>query len=91
MSPDGSTVRHCPVVTALALAHNTRKRHGLAIASIIKQPRPLRSATIAISGTTETFSPHIPPAQRKLLSSSRFPTRAQGKCPKSGPISVGRY
>ena len=41
------------VVTALAVAHNIQERTGLAIANVVKQLRPLRSATIAINGTTE--------------------------------------
>ena len=46
---------------------------GLAIANVIKQLRPLRSATIAINGTTETFPPQIPPAQKKILDSLGIP------------------
>jgi Transposase DDE domain len=61
------------VVTALAMAHNIQERTGLAIANVIKQLRPLRSATIAINGTTETFPPEIPEAQRKILASLNIP------------------
>jgi len=61
------------VITALAVAHNIQERTGLAIANLIKQFRPLRSATIAINGTTETFPPHIPPAQQKILDSLAIP------------------
>ena len=61
------------VITALAVAHNIQERTGLAIANVIKQLRPLRSATIAINGTTETFPPNIPPAQRKILDSLATP------------------
>jgi hypothetical protein len=55
------------VFTALAVAHCMQERSGLAIANIIKQLRPLRSATIAINGTTETFPPEVPSAQRDIL------------------------
>ena len=57
------------VFTALAVAHNIQERTGLAIAKVIKQLRPLRSATIAINGTSETFSPEIPTPQREILAS----------------------
>ena len=61
------------VFTALAVAHNIQERTGLAIANVVKQLRPLRSATIVINGATETFPPEIPAPQRKswLASASR--------------------
>jgi hypothetical protein len=55
------------VFTALAVAHCIQERSGLAIANIIKQLRPLRSATITINGSTQTFPPEIPEPQRKIL------------------------
>ena len=55
------------VFTALAVAHCIQERSGLAIANVIKQLRPLRSATIAINGTSQTFPPDIPEAQRAIL------------------------
>ncbi|WP_110762052.1 IS1634 family transposase, partial [Mycolicibacterium peregrinum] len=55
------------VFTALAVAHCMQERSGLAIANIIKQLRPLRSATIAINGATETFPPEVPAAKRDIL------------------------
>jgi DDE family transposase len=61
------------VVTALAVAHNIQERTGLAIGRVVKQLRPLRSATIAINGTTETFPPEIPMAQREMLASLNIP------------------
>jgi Transposase DDE domain len=54
------------VITALAVAHSIQERTGLSIANVIKQLRPLRSATIAINGATETFQPVIPAPQRKM-------------------------
>ena len=45
------------VITALAVAHNIQERTGLAIADVINQPRPLRSATINLNGATETCRP----------------------------------
>ncbi|WP_099025935.1 IS1634 family transposase [Mycolicibacterium palauense] len=61
------------VVTALAVAHSIQERTGLAIAKVVKQLRPLRSATIAINGTTETFPPEVPEAQRTILASLNIP------------------
>lgn len=57
------------VITALAVAHNIQERTGLAIANVVKQLRPLRSATITINGATETFPPEIPAPQRTILAS----------------------
>lgn len=61
------------VITPLAVAHNIEARNGLAIANVIKQLRPLRSATNAINGTTETFPPQIPASQQKILDSLGIP------------------
>jgi len=41
-------------------AHLTIVLTGLAIANVIKQLRPLRSATIVINDATETFPPEVP-------------------------------
>jgi hypothetical protein len=57
------------VFTALAVAHCIQERSGLAIANLIKQLRPLRSATIVINGATQTFPPEIPTPQREILAS----------------------
>lgn len=61
------------VITALAVAHCIQERSGLAIANVVKQLRPLRSATIAINGTAETFPPQIPAPQQKILDSLDIP------------------
>ena len=55
------------VFTALAVAHAIQDKTGLAIANVVKQLRPLRSATIVINGTSQTFSPEIPDAQAEIL------------------------
>jgi hypothetical protein len=55
------------------VAHNIQERTGLAIANVIKQLRPLRSATIAINGTTETFPPQVPAPQQKSWKASASP------------------
>ena len=55
------------VFTALAVSHAIQQRTGLSIGKVVKQLRPLRSATITINGTTQNFPPEIPPAQREIL------------------------
>jgi hypothetical protein len=55
------------VFTALAVSHAIQSRTGLSISKVVKQLRPLRSATISINGTTQTFPPAIPKAQREIL------------------------
>ena len=55
------------VFTALAVSREAQQRTGLAIGNIVRQLRPLRSATIAINGTTQTFPPVVPPAQQPIL------------------------
>jgi hypothetical protein len=49
------------VFTALAVARETQNRTGLAIRNVIRQLRPLRSATITINGAVQAFSPVIRP------------------------------
>jgi ABC-type proline/glycine betaine transport system permease subunit len=55
------------VFTALAVSHCVQARTGLSIGKVIKQLRPLRSATISINGTVQTFPPEIPAAQCEIL------------------------
>jgi Transposase DDE domain len=55
------------VFTALAVARETQNRTGLAIRNVIRQLRPLRSATIAVNGTVQAFPPAIDPEQQKIL------------------------
>ncbi|MDK3256349.1 IS1634 family transposase, partial [Blastococcus capsensis] len=55
------------VFTALAVAREVQNRTGLAIGNVIRQLRPLRSATVAINGATQTFHPAVPAAQRVIL------------------------
>ena len=57
------------VFTALAVSHAIQSRTGLSIAQVVKQLRPLRSATIAINGAIQTFPPAIPAGQRQILES----------------------
>jgi len=55
------------VFTALAVSHAIQDKTGLAIANVVKQIRPLRSATITINGTSQTFPPQVPDAQAEIL------------------------
>ena len=55
------------VFTALAVSHTIQDKTGLAIANVVKQLRPLRSATITINGTSQTFPPQIPDAQTEIM------------------------
>ena len=55
------------VFTALALSREVQARSGLAIRKVTRQLRPLRSATIAINGTQQTFAPAIPDDKQAIL------------------------
>jgi hypothetical protein len=55
------------VFTALAVAREAQDRTGLATRNVIRQLRPLRSATIAVNGAVQAFPPAIDPEQQKIL------------------------
>jgi hypothetical protein len=55
------------VFTALAVSRVIQDRTGLAIRNVIRQLRPLRSATIAINGTRQRFDPDIPTDKQAIL------------------------
>jgi hypothetical protein len=55
------------VFTALAVSRTVQARTGLAPRNVVKQLRPLRSATIAINGTQQTFAPAIPADKQAIL------------------------
>ncbi len=55
------------VFTALAVAREVQARTGHAIRHVTRQLRPLRSATIAINGTSHTFPPAVPDSPQNLL------------------------
>lgn len=60
------------VFAALAVAHAIQTRTGLSIAKVVKQLRPLRTATITINGATQAFPPEIPDTERKVLTDLGF-------------------
>jgi hypothetical protein len=55
------------VFTALAIARETQNRTGRSIRNVVRQLRPLRSATIAINGTTQTIPPAIDTDRQAIL------------------------
>ena len=61
------------VFSALAISRTVQNRTGLAVRNVIKQLRPLRSATIAINGTTQTFAPNIAAEHQAILDAIRSP------------------
>ena len=61
------------VFTALAVSRAVQARTGLAIANVVKQLRPLRSATIAINGAAQTFAPDVPAQQQAILDAIHRP------------------
>jgi Transposase DDE domain len=61
------------VFTALAVAREAQNRTGLAIRNLVRQLRPLRSATIAINGATQTIHPVINDHQQALLDALKEP------------------
>lgn len=64
------------VFTALAVSREAQSRTGLAIGNLVRQLRPLRSATIAINGTQQTFPPETSPHQRDVLNALGTPRHA---------------
>jgi hypothetical protein len=61
------------VFTALAVSREIQNRTGLSIRNVVRQLRPLRSATIAINGTSQTFSPAIPADKQAILDALNRP------------------
>jgi hypothetical protein len=55
------------VFTALAVSREAQNRSGLAIRNIVRQLRPLRSATVTINGVQQTFPPATPTEKQALL------------------------
>jgi hypothetical protein len=68
------------VVTALAVAREAQHRTGLSIRNLVRQLRPLRSATIAINDAVQTIPPAVNPQQQALLDALQRPkTHALGE------------
>ncbi len=67
------------VFTALAVSREAQHRTGLAIRNLIRQLRPLRSATIAINDTHQTFPPAIPTEKQTIIEALTATTHALTK------------
>ncbi|MGN6686439.1 MAG: hypothetical protein ACTHK1_02750 [Actinomycetales bacterium] len=64
------------VFTALAVSREVQSLTGLAIRKVIRELRPLRSATLSINGAVQTFPAEIPPQQQALINAlTRGPAR----------------
>ena len=61
------------VFTALAVSREAQNRTGLAIRNLLRQLRPLRSATIAINGVEQTIPPAIPTGKQAILDAIKGP------------------
>jgi hypothetical protein len=59
------------VFTALAVACEIQDRTGLAIRNVIRQLRPLISATTQVNGTVRAFRPPSAPTSRRSSMTSR--------------------
>ena len=55
------------VFTALAVSREAQERTGLSIRNVVRQLRPLRSATVLANGAEQTLMPVIPAEQQALL------------------------
>ncbi len=62
------------VFTALAVAHCIQERSGLSIANVIKQLRPLRTATIVINGASQDLPTRNPLAPTRNPDRTRHQT-----------------
>lgn len=61
------------VFTALAVSREAQTRTGLAIRNLVRQLRPLRSATIAINGTLQILPAAVPDDQQGILDALKQP------------------
>lgn len=61
------------VFAALAVSRTVQDRTGHSIRKVLRDLRPLRSATIEINGVTRTYPPAINPAQQALLEALTTP------------------
>ena len=61
-----------PTSTTTPSTHRPRNTPPVDPSEANIQLRPLRSATIAINGATQTFPPEIPDAESKILTNLGF-------------------
>ena len=62
------------VFTALAVSRTVQDRTGWTIRKILRELRPLRSATIEINGVIQTFPPALNNAHKALIDAIRTPS-----------------
>ena len=55
------------VFTALAVSRTIQDRTGLSIRKVLRELRPLRSATIEINGVVRTYPPAVPDEKQTIL------------------------
>ncbi|QAY68703.1 IS1634 family transposase [Xylanimonas protaetiae] len=63
------------VFTALAVSRTIQDRTGLSIRKVLRELRPLRSATIEINGVIRDAEPAIPADKQAILDAIRKPAR----------------
>lgn len=61
------------VFTALAVSRVVQTRTGLSLRRVLRTLKPLRSATIAINGTVQSFPPELAPEQTAILNALKRP------------------
>jgi len=61
------------VFAALAVSREAQQRTGLSIRNLVRQLRPLRSATIAANGARQTLPPEVDPTRQAILNALRRP------------------
>jgi transposase len=61
------------VLAALAVAREAQQRSGLSIRHLVRQLRPLRSATITANGARQTLPPEIDPIRQAILNTLQRP------------------
>ncbi len=61
------------VFTALAVSRYVQARTGLTIRKVIRELRPLRSATLSINGALQTFPTEIPPQHQPIIDALHSP------------------
>ena len=62
------------VFTALAVSRTVQDRTGWTIRKILRELRPLRSATIEINGVIQTFPPALNDDHKALIDAIRAPS-----------------
>jgi hypothetical protein len=70
---DGIEAHLTVAFTALTISRTVQNRTGLKVRNVTRRLRTLRSATIAINVTTQTFAPAITAEQQAILDAVHNP------------------